>query len=474
MSLRRNRTVFSKHIPVVFFIAVSLSIFGQNETKIDSVYRLYHSALRNKDTVAADVQMKWLKSQNDTPVLEFFLQLAKADLAMQKENKQEVFFSCNRAREIAMKLKCDSLIFRANFRTGSFYMDLSDLISALSCFNRCLLQLGAVKNVNDKIYLYRDIALIYSYLDKNELSIQNFLKIEPLAKQANNKKIVGNVYNNIGVNYMRLKNLSKALYYYRNSLALRLEIKDDHGIAQVNNNLGSVYYESKEYKEALEYFLKGRELRQKANVEVQGLIESDINIGKTYNKLKQTDKALKFLEEGRAGAIKVANIELERRADEELLKIYSGLGDFKKALELQSRYFLLKDSLYGLNKKEEIGRLSFESKMRTDSLTFSEEQKKETAVHQEQEKRSALVRNISVGGFLSVLLIAFVLYKQVKRIRLANEIIAEQKDQIETKQKELLDSINYAKHIQQSLMPTETYIERTLNRLPLKGKEHKA
>jgi len=41
-------------------------------------------------------------------------------------------------------------------------------------------------------------------------------------------------------------------------------------------------------------------------------------------------------------------------------------------------------------------------------------------------------------------------------------IIAEQKRIVDDKQKEILDSIHYAKRIQQSLLPTEKYIDRVL------------
>ena len=44
----------------------------------------------------------------------------------------------------------------------------------------------------------------------------------------------------------------------------------------------------------------------------------------------------------------------------------------------------------------------------------------------------------------------------------ANKIITEQKHLVEEKQHEILDSIKYARKIQQSLLPTDKYIERNL------------
>ncbi|HXB41014.1 MAG TPA: hypothetical protein VNZ49_10765, partial [Bacteroidia bacterium] len=67
--------------------------------------------------------------------------------------------------------------------------------------------------------------------------------------------------------------------------------------------------------------------------------------------------------------------------------------------------------------------------------------------------------------FILVLLVAFLLFKQVKQIRKANKTIENQKNQIEAKQKETMDSIYYARRIQNSLLASDKYIGRTLNRL---------
>jgi hypothetical protein len=49
--------------------------------------------------------------------------------------------------------------------------------------------------------------------------------------------------------------------------------------------------------------------------------------------------------------------------------------------------------------------------------------------------------------------------------RLKNVELKELNAQIEEKNKSILDSIHYAKRIQDSLLPTERYIERNLERL---------
>jgi hypothetical protein len=61
--------------------------------------------------------------------------------------------------------------------------------------------------------------------------------------------------------------------------------------------------------------------------------------------------------------------------------------------------------------------------------------------------------------FLNISLIS----EFVKARQKAEKQLSEQKKLIEEKQKEILDSIRYARRIQRSLLPTEKYISRAIS-----------
>ena len=67
-------------------------------------------------------------------------------------------------------------------------------------------------------------------------------------------------------------------------------------------------------------------------------------------------------------------------------------------------------------------------------------------------------------GFTLMLVVAGVSFRAYRNTQKANEIISGQKDLVEEKQKEILDSIHYAKRIQKSLLPTGKYIYKNLNK----------
>ena len=58
-----------------------------------------------------------------------------------------------------------------------------------------------------------------------------------------------------------------------------------------------------------------------------------------------------------------------------------------------------------------------------------------------------------------------IILSQKAEVELRNNIIEHQKAVVEEKQKEIIDSIHYAKRIQQALLTSERYIQKTISRL---------
>ena len=93
-----------------------------------------------------------------------------------------------------------------------------------------------------------------------------------------------------------------------------------------------------------------------------------------------------------------------------------------------------------------------------------EQEKKEAISKAESKKKQIIIW--SVGGMLCLAVCfsvyAYRIYLQKQK---ANVEITKQKEIIEEKQKEIVDSIHYAKRIQTALLTSETYIDKVLNRL---------
>jgi len=82
-----------------------------------------------------------------------------------------------------------------------------------------------------------------------------------------------------------------------------------------------------------------------------------------------------------------------------------------------------------------------------------------------QQNRSLPIIFSIVFILIVVSVFLVLVFRGLKEKRKANEIISKQKEIVETKQKEVMESIRYAKRIQISLMANEKYIERIMKKL---------
>ena len=75
------------------------------------------------------------------------------------------------------------------------------------------------------------------------------------------------------------------------------------------------------------------------------------------------------------------------------------------------------------------------------------------ALSKEENNKQKIIRNSLVGGFALMLLLAGVSYRNFRRKKKDNVIITEQKNIVETQNKEIKDSIQYALRIQTAILP---------------------
>ncbi|MBK8368954.1 MAG: hypothetical protein IPL10_16615 [Bacteroidetes bacterium] len=114
-----------------------------------------------------------------------------------------------------------------------------------------------------------------------------------------------------------------------------------------------------------------------------------------------------------------------------------------------------------------------------DSVKHAEEQKVKNAQLQAQAaslKQEKTQRYALYGGLLLVIGFSVFVFNRFRVTQKQKKVIEEQKglvdkayEQLHEKNKEVMDSITYARRIQRALLTPETYIDRSLNKLQNKG-----
>ena len=161
-----------------------------------------------------------------------------------------------------------------------------------------------------------------------------------------------------------------------------------------------------------------------------------------------------------------------RDAYNNLSALDSATGNYKSALNNYKYYILYRDSLINEeNTKKTVQQTMQYEFDKKESETKAEQDKRDVIANEEKQKQKIVIASVSLGLVL-VLILAIVILRSLRQNQKKNKIITEQKEivekqkeLVEEKQKEILDSIRYAKRIQTALITSEKYISKSLNRL---------
>lgn len=251
--------------------------------------------------------------------------------------------------------------------------------------------------------------------------MENYHEALKLFYQTGEKGGISAVLVSIAEVHRQRKNYDSAMYNLTESLRLREEIGDAHGIANSLRSIGGLYFEKNDFKKAEEYGLRSLAMAKQINYPTN-IYDAAALLYNTYKKLGKSTQAL---------AMHELYIELRDSVMNESTR--------KQSLQKQFEYEYGKKTL-------------------ADSLKIAEEKKIiDLKFKQEQTTRYALY-----GGLALILIFSGFLFRRFKVEQRQKQTIAQQKHLVDEKQKEILDSIKYAKRIQQSLMPTEKYISKNI------------
>ncbi|MDP1800245.1 MAG: SpoIIE family protein phosphatase, partial [Bacteroidota bacterium] len=190
-------------------------------------------------------------------------------------------------------------------------------------------------------------------------------------------------------------------------------------------------------------------------------VDADILIGEKKYKL-----AVEILERCLTLSEKTGSPLLMERTYKQMADAYELAGDLKRSMLYLKKYMNTKDSIINDEIRSEITKkqlyYEFDKERLADSLD-AEAKQKYLKQEVENNKRSAsLQRNVSIISLLSLLIVAilaFYIYRGLKKNKLASKIIEDQKRIVEGKNTEILDSISYAKRIQTAILPSSRMVK---------------
>jgi tetratricopeptide (TPR) repeat protein len=339
-----------------------------------------------------------------------------------------------------------------------------DIKKAIDYYHRSL---KIQEKIEDKIGIANSFINIGSIYDKqgdNNKALEYNLKSLKLLEEINDKTIMATCLNNIGANYFNQNNISKALIYYQKSLTIQEETNDKDGVAYSLNNIGSIYDKQGDIKKALVYIHKSLKIREEIN-NLEGMGFSLNYIAWLHMKEGEYNEALDFGKRGLKISQQIGFPSIISNCAATLKYIYKRQNKYKEAFEMYELELKMRDSIINQKTRTASVKKQLEYMYEKKEIFMKAEQEKKDALTNAELKQKEKERNYFIVGFSLVIVLALFILRGYWQKQKANKIIIEQKKLVDVKQKEILDSIHYAKRIQTTLMPTENYINKQLNQL---------
>lgn len=357
---------------------------------------------------------------------------------------------------------------------------------------------GYIKGKADAL---NNFAFYYLQLTEHEKSLQLLVDAVKLQESIGNETGIANAEYNMAALQLRFANFNLALDALHKSIAIREKQNDKAGLASCYFQMVYVTDMFGHYEESLETGRKALEIRRELNDKV-GIAALLTQMGAVHRKMKNYDSSRKMLEEA---------LEL-RKADDEMrgyfatvfqwVELHIETGELKKAKESASNghdFAFREKEWFGVMRYcQQLGKIAMQLnnqeeavKYFDEALKIAQEKKFKSITYEIYESYSELF--LRAGNYKSSLEYykKFHLLKEevlnaesgarLKSLQMINEIEASKKEaelervknvdlknafkEIEEKNKEILDSIQYASRIQRALLPQDLYIERYLNNL---------
>jgi len=419
-------------------------------------------------------------AKNDTTVLKALIEwdnliyYTDPELDMKLNEKVKVLCEKNLAKKSLSKID------RVKFKTGLaksinvlgiIYRTRGDLKKAIGYYMKAL---KLNEELGNKIGVSNALANIGSvHLDQKDFKSglnynQRALKI---AEEINMLRAMPNILVNIGICYSELKDQEKALVNMRRALDIAVKIDSKRDIGSALNNIGTVFGLLNLSDSLVKYQVASLKIAEELD-DKEGLGTGYINLGHIYAGKNDVKKAIFYCEKGMQYARSVNAVYQIQKASEMLVPLYKAMGNFEKALEMQELYIHMRDSIASEVSKKEIVRQEFKYKYDKIAMADSVRRVEEKKVNAAKLKQEATLRYALYGGLFLTIVFGIFMFSRFRVTRKQRNLIQEQKNlvemqklMVEEKQREVMDSIHYAKRIQEALLTSQSYINRNLLRL---------
>lgn len=338
-----------------------------------------------------------------------------------------------------------------------------------------------------------ELAISAQNMAEYKKSAEYFREAIKLAEKLNNKKLLTQVYTGFGNLFAIQKQYNQAKEYYKRAIKISQEINDSRKISVILMNLANIEYNiactnnnfmkcDSVYNEAHNWAVLAQDTAQlikclgnwalalsddekfessldkiKQAISLASLVNHEADLvylyyclGRTYGLMKLHKNAMESFHKSIELALKYKNIEFLSENYYCMAESNYAVGNYKEAFEYFKKYKSTEDTISSKEIANELNTI----KTKYDT----EKKQQEIALLRANANKDRITKISLTAGTILLIFLGFLLLNRYRLKSKTNALLEKQNQIISEKNKDISDSINYAKKIQDAILPDDTDI----------------
>jgi serine phosphatase RsbU (regulator of sigma subunit) len=372
-----------------------------------------------------------------------------------------------KAIEIAKKFHQDDKVLVLYSNLAAAYKSVGLYDQAISTFHEGLKLNKRIKNKEQEAQLYMNLSTVYH--DKNMIdeSVKYSEIARKLSREVNAVRNRQTILYNLSLDYRAKKQFSKAKACLDEMYSVAKELDEEDIWLEYYLARANYLFDLKRFDEAMKFTLTAEKY---ANREADLLSYGEVELTKAcvYAEMYKFKEAIEAAELALDAFKDTEDANAQIRTYTTLSEILKKAGDYKKSLEYFEKANALKEKTDLEAVTNQIATLNSLNELERKEQDLALSRQTNAKIEAENERKSNLILGLFlIGGLIVISLVISFRSNQEKKkanalLNQQNEEIEDQKSLIEQKQTEILDSIHYAKRIQESLLAQQELLKEAL------------
>ena len=382
---------------------------------------------------------------------------------------------------------------------GLVYADQSNYVKAEEFYFKAMKMYDETNNKDGIATTSSNLGNIYDLQGNYKKALKNYLNALEIDKEIDKEDAIAMDYSNLGNGYMSEHDYSKAIDYTYQSIMVSRKVGTLGNLSNSLGNIGLIFTEVYAYDSSHSNFTY-KEYGKEVSITYSSLLDSALaylqsagslaketdnylslvyalkGLGSVFSIQKKYDKSIASYQQALVIEDSLGLLREQMETSQALAHTLMQNGNYQLATKYFDRVLVLKDSIFSREKEKQSGKLEAGFEYDKKLLEQRKEHEKEQALGAERDKHEKIIIGVVTVGLIVVLVFLILLFKRFKVTNEQKKVIEEQKKEVDgaygklnnahlelqEKDKDITDSIAYARKIQSAILPSEEDLKQSL------------